>query len=799
MSSDDAQQALAAFGGELRQLRKMAGNPSFRELEKLTDGWEWSLPRSTTSEKLRGKSVPEWEFVKSFISACKSHAETNKLYLSVTLTAENCWERKYEEMLQTVKGDRRTAQWGKKAEAELTKLRVPQQLPQQARHFSGRVTVLESLTRQLELTAESGGTMVISALDGTAGVGKTTVAVRWAHQVKDRFPDGQLYVNMRGFDPAGAPVTPVQVLRRFLHAFGVGHDPWQDQDELADMYRSTVAKKRVLVLLDNAATAEQVRPLLPGSSESLALVTSRRRLSSLEAVEGALALSLDLLTVAEAWELLSRQLGAERLAAEPEAVEKIINWCARLPLALTIVAAAVRADESTAVSLAVVERKLRDAEDPFDMLDLADPVTDVRKAFSLSYGQLGWAAARLFRLLGIHAGPDSSVAAAASLAGVTVTEVQPLLAELTDAHLLEEDTNGRFAFHDLLRAYAAGQAGAVNPESERREAVHRVLDHYLHTAYTASRLWDPHRDPIILTPPKPQSTPESFTESAPALAWLNAEYSVLLRAINLAAEIGFDTHAWQLTWSLVDFFNRQGYWHDWLSVQQIALNSAERLADQSAQARGHRGLGRVYACLDRDQESEKHLRTALELFDKVNDHASMAHTYIDLSRTFERREDYQRALHHSELALTEYDAADSAVGRANALNGVGWYHALLGHYEQTLAYCHRALSFLKELADSAGLAATLDSIGLAHHHLRHYPEAIDCYQQALHLFREEVDHFSEADTLTRLGDTHRAAGDSRSAQHAWQSALNIFDRLSDARHVDQVRTKLHDLDGQATT
>ena len=366
---------------------------------------------------------------------------------------------------------------------------VPAQLPPAVPAFTGRSAELASLDALAGLDAmvpradgagpAATAEVAICAVSGTAGVGKTALAVHWAHRVAGRFPDGQLYVNLRGFDPGGAGLDPGQALHGFLEAFGV--PPARIPEDLAaqsGLFRSLLAGKRILVLLDNARSAEQVRPLLPGSPGCLAIVTSRDKLAGLVATAGARPLALDLLTAADARDLLARRLGADRVAAEPAAIACIIAACARLPLALTI--AAARAATSPTFPLAAIAAELREAASALDPFDAGESATDVRTVFSWSYRALSAPAARMFRLLGLHPGPDVAVTAAASLAAVPPGQARALLAELTRAHLLAEHAPGRYAFHDLLRAYASELASAQECPADRASAVHRLLDHYLH-------------------------------------------------------------------------------------------------------------------------------------------------------------------------------------------------------------------------------------------------------------------------------------------------------------------------------
>ena len=392
-------------------------------------------------------------------------------------------------------------------------------------------------------------------------MGKTALAVHWAHRVATQFPGGQLYVNLRGFDPVGPALDPGQALRGFLDAFAVVPEriPASLDDQVA-LYRSLLAGLRVLVVLDNARDAEQVRPLLPGSPGCLAVVTSRNHLTGLIATQGAHLLDLDLLPPAEARELLARRLGAGRAGREPDAVEQIMAGCARLPLALTI--AAARAATSPDFPLAVFAAELGEAGRVLDPFDSGDVATDVRAVFSWSYRALSRGAARLFRLLGLHPGPDITLGAAASLAGITPDQARAMLAELTRGHLLAEHRPGRYAFHDLLRAYATEQAQTCDDDGARGAAVARVLDHWLHAARAAVTLIDPFFAPAAPAPPRPGVVLAGPATAGEALNWFTNERATLLAAVLLAAEAGFATHAWQLAWALNTFLLRRGLWDD---------------------------------------------------------------------------------------------------------------------------------------------------------------------------------------------------------------------------------------------
>jgi DNA-binding SARP family transcriptional activator len=663
---------------------------------------------------------------------------------------------------------------------------VPAQLPADVAHFTGRAGQLDALTA---LAQKTGSAVVITAIGGTAGIGKTALAVHWAHQVAASFPDGQLYVNLRGFDPTGTPVPAEAAVRGFLDALGVPPERIPaDPDAQAGLYRSLLAGQQILVVLDNARDPAQVRPLLPGSPGCLVLVTSRNKLTGLAAVDGARSLTLDLLTPQEACDLLAHRLGAERAAAEPGAIEELTVLCARLPLALNITAA--RAAAQPAFPLAIFAAQLRQARGRLDALDAGDATADVRAVFSWSYRALRPAAARTFRLLGIHPGPDATAPATASLTAVSRDQATVALDELAAAHLLTEHAPGRYTFHDLLRAYAADQARTHDTDEEQHQALHRALDHYLHTAYAADRLLRPMReDTIAPVPPRPGTAPEELADDQQAWRWLEAEHPVVLAAIMQAAARGFDLHACQLLWTLVTFFDRRGNWHDSLAAQAVSLAAAQRLGNPAEQAFAYRALGMFGARLGSHLDAQTHLHRALELYRQLGDPTGQGGTHNNLAATFDLQGRHGEALDHAKQALELYRAAGHQAGQANALNAVGWYCSLLGDHQQALAHCQQALALHRDLGNQMGEAETLDSLGHAHHHLGHRQQSIECYRQALDLYRKIRHRYDEAETLTRFGDTHHAAGDHDAARDTWEQAQAIFEDLQHP-NAEQVRLKL---------
>jgi DNA-binding SARP family transcriptional activator/transcriptional regulator with XRE-family HTH domain len=668
---------------------------------------------------------------------------------------------------------------------------VPRQLPGAAAHFAGRDAELNALTDLLDHADRTGGTVVISAIAGTAGVGKTALAIHWAHLVADRFPGGQLYVNLRGFDPSGQPMDAASAIRGFLDALAVPPSRIPaDLHAQIGLYRSQLADRRVLVVLDNVRDAEQVRPLLPGSAGCLALVTSRNQLTGLVAVEGAHPLALDLLTGGEARELLARRLGAERVTGQERAVDELIDLCAGLPLALSIAAAraALRPDRP----LDAMVGELRGARRRLDRFSTGDAIADVRAVLSWSYQTLSTETARMFRLLCLNPGPDITIPATASLTGVPHDHARHALTALTNAHLLTEHMPGRYTFHDLLRAYATEQAHEHDIDVDRNDAEHRVLDHYLHTAHSATLLLYPNWLPLDVPPPLPGVAPEDFADRQQAVAWYAAEHAVLLAAATQAAAHGFDAHAWQIPRALMTFLDQRGYWRDSAIASEVALAAAERSGDLAGQAHAHRWLGNVLSAQGCFPDAHLHMRQALALFAMLGDRAREGSTHIAIGRTFGRQNLFSEALNHSQRAWKLYRAIDDLGGQGRALNNVGWFSATLGRYEQALTYCRQALELSRRLGDSHNEAAVLDSIGYVHHLLGHHAQAITHYRCALQLRRTIGDYYYQAETLTHIGDTHHAIDEPDAARAAWNEALTILEDL-DHPDADAVRAKLHDL------
>jgi DNA-binding SARP family transcriptional activator len=659
-------------------------------------------------------------------------------------------------------------------ESTVTLLRAtppPAQVPPEAAGFAGRAAELHQLHAMLPADASEPPVVVVT---GTAGVGKTTLAVRFARQAASRFPDGQLYVNLRGFDPSGAPTEPGTALQAFFDALGV--PPRQvpaTLDAQTGLFRSLLAGRRMLLLLDNARSTEQVRPLLPASPGCMVVITSRDQLTGLVAAEGARLLPLGVLSDAEATELLAGRLGTERVAAEPDAAAELAGYCAGLPLALSVTCA--RAVTRPGAALGDVAAELRDARGRLDALETGDEVTDLRAVFSWSYRKLSPSAARMFRLLGLHQGPDISVAAAASLAGLSAGQARGALTELTRASLLTEDAAGRLSCHELLHAYAAERAAEAERAVEREAARRRLADHYVRTARAASERLYPARGHVELPPWPPDVAPEKFTSYEAALAWFDAEHRVLQEAIiAMAAEPGLEAYCWTLAWHWSPILKRRNQLQEVAALQRMALACALRLGDPVALAHVHYDLGHVAGRLGDFAESQEHLTLALDLFTELEDQVNVGQVRHGLALLLDHQHRYAEALEHATEALRLRSAFAAPAVVAYSENAVGWINAHLGRHAEALLHCGRALELHRESGSRSGAADTLDSMGYIYDQLADYGQAIAHYEQAVDIYRDIGDAEQQSGSLIRLGDMQLAAGLPARARLSWEQALAVL-------------------------
>jgi DNA-binding SARP family transcriptional activator/tetratricopeptide (TPR) repeat protein len=673
---------------------------------------------------------------------------------------------------------------------------VPRQLAAPSRLFTGRAEELASLTAVLDAVRDAGeepaGEVAIWAISGAAGVGKTSLALQWAHQNLDRFPDGQLWVNLRGFDPSGEPMSSELAVRGFLSALGAepAAIPAEPQAQ-AGLYRSLVAGKQMLVVLDNARDSDQVLPLLPGGPGCTVLVSSRRQLTGLVISHGARLLDLDVLPEEDASELLACHLGADRMAAEPGAVTELLTCCAGLPLAISIVAA--RACAHPGFPLAALAAELRSAATRLDALETDDLTASVRGVLSWSYRALDPQAAIVFGLLGLAPGPDISLSAAASLTMLPAARVRVLLRELETASLVQQHLPGRYKMHDLLRLDAAGQVGRVQHPGARTAALRRVTDFYLHTALAGSRGLAPHLVPVSLEEPAAGCVPCPPGDQAASLEWFDAEHSCLLAALDVAVAEGWHSRVWQLAWTLNAFHDLRGHASEQLAAWRAAFTAAERQGQLAGRLTARSGLGHACTRAGRYAEALGHLNQAIFMAEQAGDLTSLADAHRLAGHTWEQRGDYRQALQHAALARSLFAALGNRAAEAQMLTAEGWCHAHLGRLGQAWGCCEAALGLNRRYSDRIGEAAALDSLGFIALRAGHNGEAVAYYNLALALRRSLGDLYNEAGTQASLAEARAACGRYEEASQAWQQALALYRIQHRAVDTDRIQRQLDTL------
>ena len=805
---------LARFTAELQDLRARCGNPKLTDLERLSKatvpegsgllpGERVTLSKSTLSQKLRG-DMPKAEWVSEFVRTCSLYAREHGIMVPAERVSDGYWSERYWQLCHEIDAsepDRALRAAARKylasrndavtSSGRVRASLVPQQLPPATAYFAGRAAALDRLDALAEQPAEHGA-IIISAINGTAGVGKTALAIFWAQREAHRFPDGQLYLNLRGFEPGeGPPLDPADALYELLEGLGIpATDIPASLSARSARFRSEIAGTRRIIVLDNARDATQVRPLLPGSPTTLTLITSRDRLQSLAARGEAEPLPLLLMERDEAYELLVRRLGAARLEAEPAATERIIERCSRLPLALALVAA--RAAASPRLTLTDIADQLEQTADTLAAFTSHDPAADLRTVLTWSYDKLTPRTARLFRMLSLHTGPDIGVGAAASLAGVTLAEAERQLRELHEANLLEETAPNRFTRHDILATFALELIKAHDDLASRHAARGRLVDHYLHSAHRGAAYMFPLAGVVAVEPVKPDVVIAQIDDYATAWRWYRLERPNLMAVLNLAYAEQHFSEAWRLACCFEDYFKRSGHWGDWVSSQTIALAAAEVGNDLHGVAHCRHSRGRANTWLERYSEAESDLQAAIEAFASLGDKAGQAHAELDLAQMLSydgrARDAIPYAQHGYELAVTLRDRGIEA----KALNNGGYYHALVNEPHEALERCTRALAIFQDLGNERGQSNTLDSIGYAHSLLGDHRNAIRFYEQALPLRRKLGDRPDEAATLEHIGDSWLLLDNPSAARLAYQQALDILHEL---QHTDaeNLRRKLRQI------
>lgn len=718
---------------------------------------------------------------------------------------------------------------------------VPGQLPGDVHGFVNRIGELEVLSTHLSTEDLDGASEApVHVITGTAGVGKTALALHWAHRVRDRFPDGQLYVDLRGYG-AGRPIDPDQALERFVRAFGVPADAVPaDLDDRSALYRSLLAERRVLVILDNAATAAQVRPLLPGSSACVVLVTSRDRLSGLVARDGARRLTVRTLEPEEAVELLEHVTESHRPRDEPHEVAELARLCGELPLALRI--AAERAAGRPHMPLSELIQDLRDESALWDALatDDEEEADAVRSVFAWSYRALPEETARLFRLLGLHPGHDFDAGSAAVLGDLPLRRARRVLDTLVGAHLVEQIGPDRYRFHDLLRSYALDQARREESPESRYQALERLLNRYLCTADSASRAVDsPLRRLESVSASNEDATGDirEFADNADAVRWFEAENRNLVALTEAASEAGMDSIAWRLPIVLRHVYVYRTPMNAWISTTLLGLGAARREQEHAAEAELLESLGMAYVQSHRTQEGiERHrhaLRLRRELGDELGEAMSLnalGLAHLREHRVDRAREAFERSLAtarrlgertwegivlgnladalldsgdlHGSVALAEkaraiLREAGNRMSEFACLVCLGTAWRDLGSLDRALSYVLSALDVARELDNAVREGFALLELGRIHEFLDRPEEALANFHEAALLHRSIGDHVREARAFEGAGQVHRSAGRLKeSARFFRQAAIGY--RRNKAYHdlaecLDRLATVLSDI------
>ncbi len=666
----------------------------------------------------------------------------------------------------------------------------PAQLPADVADFTGRDEQVKHLCDLLSGTGASGdpGAVRIAVVAGAGGLGKTSLAVHAAHRVRRRFPDGQLYVDLLGATAAALP--PGDVLARFLRDLGVdGKDIPVDEAERAARYRTVLAGRRMLVVLDNARDAAQVRPLLPGTASSAVLVTTRSRMPDLASTK---LVDLHVLDDDEALRLFVKVVGEERAAAEPEATAELLDACAGLPLAIRICAA--RLVTRSGWTIRAMAGRLKDEHRRLDEMRAGDLA--VRASFEVSFTSLppstdkqGIDPARAFCLLGLWQGPSISSAAAAALFGIPEYSAEDALEVLVDTHLLESVAADRYRFHDLLWVYAAERAADDLPAAERDAALTRLLTWYMRTADAAASALAPHRYNIPLDALTGDDVPAlSFATSEEVLAWYDDERANLLAATRQAAGSGLHEIAWRLPAPLFQMFSSRGNWADCIATSRIALESARQAGSRQGEAWILNNLGDALG-FTRHSEGidclERSLAIRREVGDRMGEAQSannLADAYHWLGRTDEALELYRRALELNR-------AVGYRLGEGIALVNLGWMLVDLGRAGEAVDYLRQAREAFAEIDYVDGVGYALHILGRCHLSLDQDADALSCLHEALVNHRSSGNRGRQAATLTTLGTAQNRVGLAAEAHESWTQATAIFTELGDLAEAEKVRAE----------
>ncbi|WP_433467656.1 tetratricopeptide repeat protein [Spirillospora sp. CA-128828] len=658
----------------------------------------------------------------------------------------------------------------------------PRQLPLDVPGFAGRHAVLAQLNA---LVRTAGPAPVIIALTGMPGIGKTALAVHWAHLVSDHFPDGQLFIDLRGHSRRGA-LPPREALGQALRTLRVPSSRLPvDEDELAALYRSRLADKHVLIVLDDAANAQQVHPLLPGTSSCVVVVTARRKLTALVARSGARATALDLLSEEEAFELVGEVAGHKRTLEEPDATAELVQMCARLPLALRVAAAnlATRPQQSVADTVHALAEG-----DRLSKLALGeDPGEAVGAAFDLSYRSLARELQRAFRLLGLVEGPNVAPQAVGALLGTTPEAAQRLLDRLETAGLVQEIERGRYHLHDLLREYAHSRAFKEDSSLVRTAAIQRLAMCYLTTAQQAGRFLDRYRRTIRQELTAPPVDPDP-AERARHLEWFAAEQQNLTELVRQVARLEWNQLTWELADAVYDFFELRRYCHENLEVHRLGLEAAQRGANPLARFFMHHHIAVIYRELGQTQEALLEAASSLRLTIETEDRYGESAVLDNMARTHLQLSDYRMALELGRQALDIRREISDRHAEATTLDTLARGYQGLSEYDEAYGCATEALEIRKEIGDLRGEAETLDNLARIYYGPGRTSESLASAERALKIRREIGDRHGEANVLNALGlielNTGRLDGARRAAKRSLRLCYMIGDRRGSAGSLD---------------
>jgi tetratricopeptide (TPR) repeat protein len=751
---------LEAFASALRQLRRSAGNPSYRMLSRRA-----GYSTSALSMAASGRSVPSLAVTLAYVGACGGDSAA----------WEQLWEELKERLAEESAADAPEAGTGSSAApAGAPQVPVPRGLPLDVHGFTGRGEELAALDALLD-TRDHDPAVVIAAISGTGGIGKTALAVHWAHRIAEHFPDGQLYLDLHGYDPE-RPLQPADALAALLRSLGASFDALPHEvDERAALYRSVLAGRRVLVVLDNAHSANQVRPLLPGTPTCLAVVTSRDSLAGLVARDGARRIELDLLPRAEAVGLLHTLVGV-RVTAEPDAAVALAERCVRLPLALRIAAELAAARPGVPLTDLVADLAGQPSLDVFGAS--ADERTAARTVFSWSYRHLPPETARAFRLLGLHPGQRVDKYATAALIGSDLSTATRLLEQLERGHLVLWIATGGFAMHDLLRQYATERATDEDSDEDRQAALTRLIEYTIAVASSAMDTLFPHerrRRPRI--PQQPDRPVPDLSAAPAARAWLDTERPNLVAITAFATDHGWPAHASKLAAVVWRYLYAGAHHGDALTIHGHALLAARAAADRAGEAAALHNIGRVYWRWGRHDEALDHFDQALAIYREVGDQGQIGAVLNNLGNLFDLLGRFDEAVDQYKEALVIYRDDNDPGGEAGTLGNLGIVYEIMGRQEEAIENHQQALVAFEQVGDHAGVGRTLDNLGSVYFRQGRYAEALDHHERALAILHEVGDRSSEAETLNSLGRVHLRLGHGAEAADHFGQAFELASEI----------------------